>query len=57
MWVLVLLAIHTKNLDDVPGKVYIDFPTEEACKMSARSMTYWLKFDSFKITAHCERKK
>jgi hypothetical protein len=57
MWIMVLLAIHAKNPDDIPARVYLDFPTEEACRASARSLTYWLKFDSFKITAHCERKR
>lgn len=57
MWVLVLLAIHTKNLDDIPGRVYLEFPTKEACEASAKSMTYWLKFDSFRVTAYCEKKR
>jgi hypothetical protein len=57
MWVLVLLAIKINDPQDVPGRVTVEFPTEEACKSSARSMVYWLKFDRFKVTAHCERKK
>jgi len=57
MWLLMLIAVHTTNPDDIPGRVTIEFPTEEACRASLKSMTYWLKFDSFKVTGKCEKKR
>lgn len=57
MWLLVLLAIKINDPQDVPGRVTLEFPTEEACKTSLKTMTYWLKFDSFKVIGSCEKKK
>jgi hypothetical protein len=55
MWVLVLLAIHVSDPSDVPGRIRLEFRTEEACRTALNSMTYQLKFDRFKITGSCER--
>jgi hypothetical protein len=57
MWLLVLLAIKINDPQDIPGRVTLEFPTEEACKASLKTMTFWLKFDSFKVIGHCEKKK
>jgi hypothetical protein len=56
MWLMILLAVHTNNPQDIPGKVTLEFPTEEACRHSLKSMTFWLKFDSFKVIGKCEKK-
>lgn len=57
MWMLLLIAVHVNNPADVPGRVTMEFPTEEACRASLKSMTFWLKFDSFKVTGKCEKKR
>ena len=54
---LLLIAVHVNNPADVPGRVTMEFPTEEACRASLKSMTFWLKFDSFKVTGKCEKKR
>ena len=57
MWLLILLSISINNPNDIPGIVTIDFKTEQECQTAIASITYWLKFDSFKVTAQCIPKK
>jgi hypothetical protein len=57
MWILLIMAVHMNNPEDVPGRVWIEYPTEESCRAGLKSMKSWLKFDSFRVTAHCEKKK
>lgn len=56
MWILLLLSVNISNPQDIPGKVTLEFPTQQACEAAKESMTYWLKFDSFKVTAECQKK-
>lgn len=56
MWILLLLAVNISNLQDIPGKVTLEFETEQQCQTARQSMTYWLKFDNFKVTAECLKK-
>lgn len=51
-----LLSISITNPNDIPGVVTIDFATQAQCEAARESMTYWLKFDSFKVTAECLKK-
>jgi hypothetical protein len=57
MWLLVLLAMRINDPQDVPGRITLEFPTEESCKTSLKTFTYWLKFDTYKIVGQCEKKK
>jgi hypothetical protein len=56
MWVLMLLSISITNPNDIPGVVTLDFETQAQCEAAKTSMTYWLKFDTFKVTAECLKK-
>jgi hypothetical protein len=56
MWLLILIAVHLNNPKDVPGKVTLEFPDQVSCENSLKSMTYWLKFDSFKVEGKCIKK-
>jgi hypothetical protein len=56
MWVLMLLSISMTNPNDIPGVVTLDFETQAQCEAAKTSMTYWLKFDTFKVTAECLKK-
>ena len=51
-----LLSISITNPNDIPGIVTVEFETEQQCLVAKNSMTYWLKFDSFKVTAECLKK-
>ena len=53
MWILILMAIHTNNPNDMPGKITLEFQTQQQCEQSLKSMTYWLKFDQFKVVGKC----
>jgi hypothetical protein len=56
MWILILLAVHINNPNDVPGIIKIEFNELKECERAAASLQYWLKFESFKITAQCQKK-
>ena len=55
MWLLILVAVHLNNPKDIPGKITLEFPNQISCEDSLKSMTYWLKFDSFKIEGKCQK--
>ena len=55
MWILIILAVHVNDPQDVPGRVTLEFPTQQACEQARESMTYWLKFKSFRVEARCEK--
>jgi hypothetical protein len=56
MWLLILLSVNISNPQDIPGRVTLEFETEQQCHTAKESMTYWLKFDTFKVTAECVKK-
>jgi len=55
MWMMILIAIHIKNPDDIPGKITLQFESQQQCEQSLQSMTYWLKFDKFKVVGKCQK--
>jgi hypothetical protein len=57
MWTLILLAVHINNPSDIPGKIMINFQTQQQCEEALQSMTYWLKFDKFKVVGKCYQTK
>jgi hypothetical protein len=56
MWMMILLAVHINNPTDVPGKITLEFEKQEQCEKVLSTMTYWLKFESFKVEGRCEKK-
>ena len=54
--ILILLAVHTNNPKDIPGRVEITFPTMEQCERAKSTIEYELKFKQFKLDASCQRK-
>jgi hypothetical protein len=55
-WLLVILSVGIQNPNDIPGIVTIDFETQQQCETAKDSMTYWLKFDTFKVRGQCLKK-
>jgi len=55
MWLMILIAVHINDPKDVPGKITLQFQTQQQCEQVLQSMTYWLKFDSFKVVAECKK--
>lgn len=53
---MILVAVHMNNPTDVPGRITLEFEKQEQCEKVLNTMTYWLKFDSFKVEGHCKRK-
>jgi hypothetical protein len=50
-----LIAVHINNPNDIPGRVTIQFQTQQQCESALQSMTYWLKFESFKVEGRCQK--
>lgn len=55
MWILILLAVNINNPADVPGRITLEFPTEQACEAVRTTIKYQLKFDGFKVTTQCQK--
>jgi hypothetical protein len=56
MWILLILAVNVNDPKDIPGKVTLEFATEQQCEQSRSTVTSWLKFDTFKVTTQCQKK-
>ena len=56
MWLLMLMAVHVNNPQDVPGRASIEFATEAECVRAQATVAYWLKFDSFKVVTQCQKR-
>ena len=57
MWILFLIVVHNSNPSDIPGKITLEFKTEQQCKEALKSMTYWTKFSWFKTEGKCQHSK
>jgi hypothetical protein len=57
MWILLIIAVHINNPNDIPGKIQIVFNSEKECQTALNSMSYWLKFDSFTVKGECYESK
>lgn len=55
-WLLILLAVHKTDPNDIPGRIMLEFDSQTACERSLINMSYWLKFDSFKVEGKCIKK-
>ncbi len=55
MWILILVAVHINNPSDIPGRINLQFQTQQNCEQVLQSMTYWLKFNQFKIEGKCQK--
>lgn len=56
-WLLILLCVSINNPNDVPGRLTLEFDTKQQCEASLKTMTYNLKFDTFKVVGNCEEIK
>lgn len=50
---LILICVSINNPNDVPGIITMIHKSQEDCEKSLSTMTYWLKFNSFKIDGKC----
>jgi hypothetical protein len=53
MWLMILIAVNTNNPNDIPGRITLQFQTQQQCEQVLQSMTYWLKFESFRVEGRC----
>ena len=55
MWILLLIAVHINDSKDIPAKIQIPFESQAACEYAKTNMTYWIKFENFKVMAECKK--
>lgn len=53
---MILIAVHLTDQKDIPGRINLQFETQQQCEQTLQSMTYWLKFDNFKVEGKCVKK-
>jgi hypothetical protein len=56
MWLMILIAVHLNDPKDIPGKITLEFQDQLTCEQSLHTMTYWLKFNNFRIEGRCLKK-
>lgn len=56
MYLMILIAVHLTDPKDIPGRITLEFTDQITCEQSLQSMTYWLKFNNFKIEGKCVKK-
>jgi len=44
------------NPEDIPAKFQLTFDSEAECIAAKNSITYWVKFDWFKVVSTCQKK-
>ena len=57
MWLLIILAVNINNPQDVPGRVSIEFASEQACESARVSVKYWFKFEGFRVQTQCQKQQ
>jgi hypothetical protein len=55
MWMMILIAVHINDPKDIPGRITLQFQTQQQCEQALQSMTYWLKFENFKVEGKCQK--
>lgn len=55
MWLMILIAVHTTNPQDQPGRIELVFPNQLSCEQVLATMKYELKFKTFKVTGECKK--
>jgi hypothetical protein len=47
--------MHVNNPNDQPGRVELQFNSQQACEQALATMKYELKFKSFKVEGKCQK--
>jgi len=55
MWLMILIAVHSTNPQDQPGRIEMQFLDQKTCEQVLTTMKYDLKFKSFKVTGQCQK--
>lgn len=53
---MILIAVHVNNPKDIPAKIEMQFADQASCERSRQSMSYWVKFEDFRIESKCVKK-
>jgi hypothetical protein len=48
--------VQINNPADIPGKVFLEFQDKASCMAALDTMTYWIKFNTFKVVGSCYEK-
>jgi hypothetical protein len=52
---MILIAVHIHNPKDIPGKIELQFPSQQICEQALTTMKWQLKFESFKVVGECKK--
>jgi hypothetical protein len=51
--ILLILAVHSKNQNDIPGRLELTFSSLEHCETVRQTIKYDLKFKQFILDSKC----
>lgn len=59
MWIMLLIVIHKKNIDDIPARMTLEFPSKELCESTLSTLEYDTKkvwpITNFKVIGSCQK--
>ena len=50
-----MIAVNINNPADQPGRVSVEFATEQACVQAMNTVKYQFKFEGFKVQSQCQK--
>lgn len=54
--ILIIIAVHSNDPKDIPGQVWILFPSMQQCEKARETIEYQLKFKQFIVESKCQKK-
>jgi hypothetical protein len=55
MWLLILIAVHINDPNDIPGRIELQFDNQKTCEHVLSTLKYDLKFKNFKVEGKCQK--
>lgn len=54
--ILIIIAVHSNNPKDIPGRLELKLPSIEVCEKVKDTIVYELKFKQFVLESKCEKR-
>ena len=56
MWLMILIAVHTNNSANQPARITLEFDSQQQCERVLSTLTYQVKYSSYKVEGVCQKK-
>jgi len=56
MWLMILIAVHINNPADQPARIVLEFDSQQQCERVLSTLTYQVKYSSYKVEGVCQKR-